>query len=576
MTFEAIERQIIRTIRDNLIKSSDNGFYENRELIKRRLDGYWVTTAVSAESTINRYQTVYQALLAAIDLFEIRQTYDAGFSYPSASDMFSAYTREIYLFDQYYRVFNELADKAELAGGDVLKTLRDKIESLYSDWFMTQLSLKWGEFSESDHPDNLLEHWRFAETNNQYKFYNQYVQPLLRSSPRNRLFVIISDAFRYEAAEELTRIINGRYRMKAELEPMLGVLPGYTALGMASLLPHQSLAFKQGASGDVLIDGQPTASIQQRSQILAQHEGTAIKAQDLMAMSKDNGREFVKFYRIIFIYHDHIDAIGDKPASESNTFDAVRKTIEELSAVVNFIINSLNGTHVIITADHGFIYQEKPPEPIDKSHLQSKLENVIKTHKRFVLGPDLNQHAKNLGNVFLGNTRITAGTDDDMYVVFPKGTNRFNFVGGARFFHGGTMLQEVVIPVIAVSEMKGIHLEKSEVRQVGVSLIGTTKKILTNRPIYKFIQTDPASERMKPLTLKISLRDGNDLISNEETVTFDSTSSSLDERQKTVKLVLKTASYDNKKEYALVMRNMDDTEYERMPVYIDIAIANDF
>ena len=138
------------------------------------------------------------------------------------------------------------------------------------------------------------------------------------------------------------------------------------------------------------------------------------------------------------------------------------------------------------------------------------------------------------------------------------------------------MLQEIVIPVVSVSEMKGIHLEKSEVRSVGVSLLGTYKKLVTNRPVYKFIQTDPVSDRMKALTLKISLRDGNDLISNEETVTFDSASASLDERQKSVKLSLKTGTYDNKKEYFLVLRNMDETEYERMPVNIDIAFANDF
>jgi hypothetical protein len=111
---------------------------------------------------------------------------------------------------------------------------------------------------------------------------------------------------------------------------------------------------------------------------------------------------------------------------------------------------------------------------------------------------------------------------------------------------------------------------------VGVSLLGAYKKLVTNRPVYQFIQTDPVSERMKALTLKISLRDGNELISNEETVTFDSTSASLDERRKLVRLSLKTGAYDNKKEYFLVLRNMDETEYERMPVNIDIAFANDF
>jgi hypothetical protein len=227
---------------------------------------------------------------------------------------------------------------------------------------------------------------------------------------------------------------------------------------------------------------------------------------------------------------------------------------------------------VIITADHGFIYQEKTPEPIDKSKLDINLKDAVKTHKRFVLGKNLGKSEK----AFYGNTKITANTDLEMDFLLPKGTNRFSFVGGARFFHGGAMLQEVVIPVVTVSEMKGKHLEKSEVRQVGVSLLGTYKKLVTNRPIYKFIQTDPVSDRMKPITLKVSLRDKNELISNEETVTFDSSSSSVDERQKSVKLTLKTGSYDNKKEYYLVMRHTDDTEYDRIPIIIDIAFANDF
>jgi len=380
------------------------------------------------------------------------------------------------------------------------------------------------------------------------------------------------DSLHFEATEELAQKINGKYRLKAEIEPMLGILPGYTALGMASLLPHKTISFKDSPTADVVIDEKPAGSLDQRADILGKYNGTAIKADNLMSISKDKGREFVKPHRVIYIYHDQIDAIGDKAVSESNTFEAVRKAINDLYALVRFIINSLNGTRVIITADHGFIYQEKTPEPIDKSKLETNQKDAVKTHKRFILGRNLGKSDK----AFSGNTRITAKTDTKMEFLLPKGTNRFNFVGGARYFHGGAMLQEIVIPVITVYEMKGKHLEKSEVRQVGVSLLGSYKKLVINRPIYKFIQTDAVSDRMKPITLKVSLRDEKELISNEEIVTFASTSSSMDERQKSVKLALKTGSYDNKKEYYLVLRNIDDTEYDRIPTIIDIAFANDF
>ncbi len=81
---------------------------------------------------------------------------------------------------------------------------------------------------------------------------------------------------------------------------------------------------------------------------------------------------------------------------------------------------------------------------------------------------------------------------------------------------------------------------------------------------------------MKPRTLKISLRDGNELISAEEIFTFDSDSSSMDERKKSVKLRLQAREYDNKKEYDLILRNSDDTEYDRIPLIIDIAFIDDF
>ena len=342
--------------------------------------------------------------------------------------MFDAYANELFLFDQHYRKFHELACKTDMVGWDVLKSLKETVEACYSGWFMDQLALAWGDFLENDSKECLVKKWKIPYVTRQDEFYSTYIKSTLEQTSRNRLFVIISDAFRYEAAEELTRNINGKYRLKADIEPMLGVLPSYTALGMAALLPHRSLSFKDKSKGDVFVDGKPCGSLDQRAEILSDYDGTAIKAESLMSMGKDNGREFVKQHRIIYIYHNKIDAIGDKAVSESNTFGAVRQTIDELYALVSFVINSLNGTKVVITADHGFIYQEKTPNPIDKCTLQINSDNTIKTHKRFVMGRNLGQQP----NAIYGNTKITSNTTGGMEFLIPKGTNRYNFVGGAN------------------------------------------------------------------------------------------------------------------------------------------------
>jgi uncharacterized protein (TIGR02687 family) len=341
---------------------------------------------------------------------------------------------------------------------------------------------------------------------------------------------------------------------------------------MAALLPHRKYGFKENAE-QVLVDDQPCASLDQRSVILSNHDGIAVKADDLMAMNKDLGRELVRQWRVVYIYHNQIDATGDTATTEGKTFTAARKAIDELSSLVRFIVNSLNGTNVLITADHGFLYQDNPPTPLEKSELPHKPDGVIKAKKRYVIGNGLGNSDK----AWHGSTKATAGTDTDMEFWVPKGVNRFHFSGGARFIHGGAMLQEVVIPVIQVRELEGKSAEKAAVKQVGLSLLGSNRKIVNYIQKFEFIQTEKVSERMQPRTVVISIRDGDTLISNEETVTFDSASDSMEERKRTVKLLLKKGSYDNKREYALTVRDPDTKiEYERIPMIIDLAFFNDF
>ena len=55
-----------------------------------------------------------------------------------------------------------------------------------------------------------------------------------------------------------------------------------------------------------------------------------------------------------------------------------------------------------------------------------------------------------------------------MQFWIPKGNNRFHFVGGSRFVHGGAMLQEVVVPVVTVREKEGTSREKTRTTQVPV------------------------------------------------------------------------------------------------------------
>ena len=224
--------------------------------------------------------------------------------------------------------------------------------------------MAWGQCIEP--PGGLLTQWRIKQVINQYRFFDHTVKPWLEEGENRRAFVIISDAFRYEAAQELTTELNGKYRFEATLSSQLGVLPSYTALGMASLLPHQTLAY-QGS--DVRVDGK-SSSASERNSILHAIGGLACKYDDLMAKKKEEGREFVKNKRVVYIYHDTVDAIGDDSKTEGKTFAAVRMAINELAALVSYIINNLNGHYVVVTADHGFLFTETDRVETDKSPLK--------------------------------------------------------------------------------------------------------------------------------------------------------------------------------------------------------------
>jgi uncharacterized protein (TIGR02687 family) len=571
MTFEEVERRIIQDIKTRIIAGDGADMESLRALMARRRDGHWANKLLAhASETTRALAACYDALESGAAFLELSVRFQSGFSFTDAETGLSAYRDEIFRFDQLYRQMNHAADAVEPKGWALLHELRDRIENTYSGWFMPQLGSAWSKILEGQNA--LLSQWKVRKWINQQDFYARQVKPQLEAGYR-RVFVVISDAFRYEAAEELVRNINSKSRFKATLDAMLGVLPSYTSLGMAALLPHQTLTYKPNANLDVAVDEAIVTTIEQRGQALAKVSGVAIKADDLLALGKDKGREFVREQKVIYVYHDKIDMLGDKQGSEHETFDAVAQTLAELNQLTSFIVNSLNGSLVLITADHGFLYQESPLDQADKSSLGEKPEGALKAKKRYLLGQGLGTNPK----AWCGNTAVTAGTvpgESSLDFWVPRGAARFHFAGGARFVHGSAMPQEIVIPVITVRESEK---ESAKTRTVEFSLLGSSNKVVTNKQRFEFIQTEPVSERVLPRTVLISLRDGELPISDETSVTFDSTSNLMDERKRSVILTVKSGHYDKTRDYFLIARDAQtQVEVIRITVRVDLAFANDF
>ncbi|MBW2709779.1 MAG: BREX-1 system phosphatase PglZ type A, partial [Deltaproteobacteria bacterium] len=573
MTFQTVEKAIAQGLRNRVISGSDTIKVDDiRKVATQRQAGYWASSYIMGRDIPRKaYYAVYEALTASAGLFELTREYPDGFDYDTPGAMVNAYEKELFRFDQRYRHFCEQADIAESRIWDILKKLREKVESCYVNGYLQPLSDRWGKFIDPEGPTALMNSWRLDGIPNQSHFFRKHVEPHLKEAERRRSFVIISDAFRYEAAWELTRELNGKYRFEADLSAQLGVLPSYTALGMAALLPHEKLTYKP--NGDVLVDGKPTAGLEQRSQILEAHGGLAVKADDLLEMKKEQGRAFIKDQRLLYIYHNVIDAAGDSAPTEGHTFEAVRRAIHELASVVSYIINNLNGHHVLITADHGFLFTESLPGEPHKSSLQDKPPGTVKAKQRFLMGPDLGDH----DSVWHGATATTADAEGEMEFWIPKGVNRFHFMGGARFVHGGAMLQEIVVPVVTVRHRKDKGAGATKTKSVTVHVLGTRHKITTSRHRFEMIQMEPVSDRVKPITLKVGVYDGNDPVTTMESVTFESASDKLEERKKSITLVLQDRQYHKKTAYRLVLRDAETgVEQESVDVIIDRAFTDDF
>ncbi|MCB5160343.1 BREX-1 system phosphatase PglZ type A [Marinomonas algarum] len=584
-TFADIEQVVIKGLVYGVIdrsESLDPTVFER--ILSRRLAGHW-THATTDKG--NFYASIYQGLRNAQILFSLRERFVDGFHYESALSLYKAYEEELYRFDQAYRLFNEHVYSVQSKGADILRELDQAVEDLYSNWYLYELGLAWDRLLDKE---NRLEQWQLPSIPNQYQFYKNEVQSRLEDTQVKRIFVVISDALRYEIAHELKDIIDSEKRFKASLGSQLGVLPSYTQLGMAALLPHKTVHYDQSArSGEgsdsmsptkstVYVDDLPTQGLLARNSVLERYKGMAVSAKDLMSWSNQEGREQVKDAQVVYIYHDTIDAIGDVAKTEEKTFEACRDAINELKDLVARIINRLNASQVLITADHGFLFQQQAMEQTNRTKLQSSQFNTMEAKKRYIIGSDLPSDE----SYWKGNISNTAQQVKELAknseFLLPKGVQRFHFVGGARFVHGGAMPQEICVPILHVRELQKHQAAQHEKQPVGVVVATQPIKLVNNIDKVQFIQTDAVGGQFVPRQLELVIVDpsGNE-VSSRETVLFDSQGKTIDERKREARFKLIGSAFNRNTSYKLILENTSTkTRYNEYSVTIDLAIQDDF
>lgn len=552
--FNMIDKKIIsdlvRAVSDRKVSAGDITLW-----VRSRRQSHWYET----------YADIYEAIdYAAKFIATLDKTVLDVDSLESGVQL---YSNNWFNLDKLYRKY--IYHMRESKQPTLLDQLTLTIENLYTNNYLLKLGDAW-----QTHIDK-LEKWNIPSYPMQKDFYSKYVEPIFNKN--GKIYVIISDALRYEVGVELTSIIRQEDMFEASIEPAISMLPSYTQLGMASLLPNKTIEFSGDEQATVIIDGINARSTN-REKILCEYipKSRTIKAKELMSMSKDGDdgtRALVRENDVVYIYHDIIDNAG-----KLKTEDAVCKATEDCLVELKQIIRKLtsaNATNIIVTADHGFIYQNKTIEESDYLGVQATGEEILYDDRRFVIGRKLNEESS-----FKKFTSEQLGLNGDIEVLIPKSINRLKKSGSSsKFVHGGATLQEVVIPVIKINKKR-----KSDTTHVDIDIIrGSSSVISSGQLSVTFYQKEAVTNKLLPRVLKAGLytQDGV-LISDKHTLTFDLTSDNTREREMKVRFLLSQNSEDsNGKEVVLKLEEQVGTtshftEYARMIYQIRRSFSSDF
>ena len=551
--FEEVDRRIVVALVEGLAQQS-LAATDVLKWVRDRRQSHWY----------GRYEDVYQAIGFATEFQQALA--EADLTMTSVSDGVKRYSASWFRLDQLYRKFIYHMQKSGQSG--LLSALYEAVENRYTTNFVLKLNDAW-----QDQVSRLTD-WAVPGFPRQMDFYREQAAEFRRKE--QKVVVIISDALRYEVAEEALREIRKLNRFDAELKPMVGALPSYTQLGMAALLPHRQLAIRDD-NDLVLLDGESTMGAAAREKALAAgRAGDRVKvlaAKDFMNLGSSEGKDLFRDHDILYLYHNQIDAIGDKLATEENVPAAAETAIEDLVKLVRKL-TSANFSNILITADHGFLWQHKALE--ESGFALSEPEgDIVTRNRRYVIGRGLSSSG--------GMKKFTAaqlGLDGEQDILIPNSINRLRVKGsGSRFVHGGASLQEIVLPVLRVGKQR-----KEDVGQVPVQIIPPARAQITTGQIQiTFYQAEPVTDKQQPRQVYAAIFAADEtLISDEVELEFDFASENPRERELSRNFLMSRAAdaYNNQTVFLKLRTRIGKTshfeDHASQPLLLKRGISTDF
>ena len=482
--FEYLDKVIIKDIIE-VFNSEIIDYDKYKKYIEIRLDNsLWR----------EEYQHFYNVLLAVNDFFRIKDSLIIE-DREELREIFKDYTKNYFLIDKLYKDFYYSYDKiknSELA--PLFDTLKSKIDKFYEIDYLEKLLALWSS--------KVYERDKLPQQKDFYK--NNIVKADVRT------VVIISDSLRYEVGYEISQKLRKEANVKEiKIEAMLTDLPSRTFLGMANLLPCKKERDIDLVSAKVLIDGIDSQGTENREKILKTscEESSAISFNNFYKINRAKQEEFIKGKKVIYIYHDSIDAIGDKGKTENNTFNACKDAVENIVSLSK-LLSSLGVVNIYITSDHGFLYEKKEVEEYNKLELKNTKYKSI--GKRYAI------YEKEIEEKGCVTLKL-----DSLYGVFPEKNQRIKASGsGLQFVHGGASPQEMIIPLI--NYKSGANSKK--ISKVQVRIRESVAKITSNLTKFSIYQIEAVSIKDKFIErdVSVALYDGDVRVSDEKKLKLNS------------------------------------------------------
>lgn len=535
-----------------------------------------IKSAVEKRRSMVWYDNVsayYDGLQQVANMQAFFVEHSAGFHTVEPHRIWKEYTTDYYRMDTYYRQFHLCFQRSLKVSDplldDLFKHVAEKVEGLYSHWYLGQLGQNWSDAVA----DNLEQFGHVLEVPQETEFYATKVR-----GSDNRVFVIVSDAFRYEVAASLSEQLQREMQCKVALNSCEAIFPTATKYGMAALLPHKDLSvvLRSNVVLGVLADGQSTeAGYRDKVLKTANPNSVALKYDNIIGLKRLERQALVKGMDVVYIYHDKVDEASH--TSDSSVFPACEDAIAEIKNLMRIIVNDFGGTNIIVTADHGFLYTYSPLSEDDKVDKTTPSELDVEIDRRYLItkkgaNPDYLLPVRFMD----GKTEYDAFAPRENVRIKKKG-------GGLNFVHGGISLQEMVVPVLEFQFLRNSsktyqrNKDKIDTKPVEISLLSAGRKISNMIFSLNFYQKEAVGGNREAATYQLYFVDVNgQKVSDTCRIIADKTSDNAQERTFRCNFNLRSQKYSNRETYYLVIA--DETGLQapvKEEFQIDIAFAID-